>query len=67
MIYPNFFHGLIEGRQHCGKYKFLLRAHISARATGTSMIAGSTDWVRFYLGFSPKLLSNLWPKVVPRP
>ena len=32
MIYPNFFHGLIEGRQHCGKYKFLLRAHISARA-----------------------------------
>ena len=31
MIYPNFFHGLIEGRQHCGKYKFLLRAHISVR------------------------------------
>ena len=44
MIYPNFFHGLIEGRQHCGKYKFLSRAHITARATGTSMIAGSTDW-----------------------
>lgn len=25
-------------------YKFLLRAHISARATGTCMIAGSTNW-----------------------
>ena len=32
MIYPNFFHGLIEGRQHCGKIQVpVARAYFCAR------------------------------------